>query len=117
MTDGNGIPETMPCLVVGGVANGLFIQKIPVGVEELELSRPTGVKPLAASDQAAPEETREKDVYRVHVMICEHGEYSTLFGVATLLDETQSDAMHTIALSYVQSVATSMADDVENIIH
>lgn len=105
----SGLPDLVPCLIIGGAADGAIM---PVKPEALyiELGRPTHIKPLA-SKNAQPEAAREKDVYLVHTFgvpskPAEQPDKNpqVLYAVAVLANRDIQWAMNELMVGYVQHV-------------
>ena len=67
--DGLALPQTVDCIVIGGVADGLTVKNVRSNADYIRLSRPTAIKPLARSDQTQPEIEKETDIYKLHVLV------------------------------------------------
>ena len=99
---------TMPCIVVGGVADGVFLPEVDAEAEIIELSRPEYVKPLMTPGQEQPEVEKESGLYEVHPLgiaqdVVNYGEARyTVYGIAVPEGTSLDDAIGILFTSYVQ---------------
>jgi hypothetical protein len=97
------MPEfTMPCLIVGGCANGVILPSITADAQEIALRRPHYIKPLASTQQELPEVAHEMDHYIVHPLglVSDDGELH-LYGIGVLVGVTLPDAIQRVFKAYV----------------
>lgn len=109
--DGVTAPDYVPCLIIGGVADGIVIPQMRSDADVILLQRPSHIKPLASSDQAQPEVAKEADRYRVHTMYVEddlHPGDLFWFAVATLLDVPLPRALGELFIAYTRHVTNRL---------
>lgn len=113
----------MSAVVVGGVANGLFIPSIRMDAETVMLGRPDHVKPLASSKQKAAEVARETDVYTVHPLSLadqkgDDGPVTyNIFGILTVEGMPLQEAFEHLITGFVQNTARDLQDEMHSTIH
>lgn len=101
------LPATMPCLVIGGCADGAYLTAVKFGAEQIELRRPLYKKPLESVVQKIPEIANESDRYNVFPMLMEGENKNTLsvMAIAVVAGRSQSWGVRQLLLSYVQKAA------------
>jgi len=100
---------TMPCLVVGGCANGVVIPHILADAQMIELRRPDYIKPLASTQQGMPEVAHETDKYAVHPLgvVSDDGGLH-LYGVAVIEGVTLPEAVERVFRAYVNEAVMQL---------
>jgi hypothetical protein len=104
-------PLAMPCVVVGGCADGVMIPRMLAGANFVVLSRPDHIKPLAISTQTVPEVAHAEDEYEVHVMSLTNSDRPTegvLFGIAVIKGQSLVWAFTKLLGGYSESVARKL---------
>jgi hypothetical protein len=99
----------MDCIVVGGCANGIVLQKIRMDAQFIELKRPEYIKPLEAVD-AMPEAASESDVYEIHAiqLVNTQDRSQAVFGIACVEGMKLTDAFSEIVKSHVEGVTQKL---------
>lgn len=96
-------PDTIECLVVGGVADGVYLRNVRADADVIRLSRPMYVKPLASSTQNQPDVAKEMEDYRVWTLLLD-GPNDTDFvlGFAVPVNTSLAEAFSQIVVKYVK---------------
>ena len=107
------LPDTIECLVVGGVADGVYLRGVRADADIIRLSRPTYLKPLATPDQKNPEAAKEMEDYQVRTFLLD-GPHGTDFiiGLAMPVNKSLAETFSLLVTKYVQqSVIDAQATD------
>ncbi len=105
------MPKTMNCVVVGGVADGLFIKNVVVGKGFIEMSRPTHVKPLESSSQQDIQVDKESDVYEIHPIKLTNSDNSEfIYGICVVQGQSLTWAFDQLFLSHMQKAAAMLRE-------
>ena len=108
----------MPCVVVGGVANGLFIPEMDMRAQRVELGRPEYIKPLVSATQQQPEIAKEKDVYNVHpIGLAVTKNQQQVYGIAVVEGMELTAAFEEIMIGFVRDTAEQLAKQKREIIN
>jgi len=96
-------PNFIECLVIGGIADGVYLRNVRADADIIQLSRPTHVKPLATSEQKQPEIAKEMEAYRVYTLMLDGpNDSAQLLGFAIPIDISLAQAFSRIVVSYVK---------------
>lgn len=105
MTDNVVTPMYMDCIVVGGVANGLFLRRIRADATFIKLGQPQYARPLEHSTQTDVEMATEEDVYEVHPLslVNSHDRnIAHVYGIAVIEGQSLTWAFKQLVLSHVE---------------
>ena len=96
----------MDCVIVGGCANGIVLQKIRMDAQFIELRRPDYIKPLEAANSDMPEVKHEKDTYEIHAIHLTNTENrgNAVFGIGVVEGQTLTWAFSELVKSHVENV-------------
>ena len=105
-------PETIEVLVVGGVADGVYLRTVRADADVIRLSRPTHVKPLASSMQQQPEVAKEMEDYRVYTLLLDGPDDTDfLLGFAVPIATSLAEAFSQIVVKYVKQSISDVETD------
>ena len=110
---GNGAGPNLPglaCIVVGGCANGVFLPRVQLGAERIEVSRPAYIRPLASAVQQVPEIANESDIYTIHPVGLQDvsGGPVALMGIAVVAGRSLQWAFKQLVSGYSQNVVNEL---------
>ena len=111
--ENNPDEELMDILVIGGIADGLFIRGIPTHVRGIQLRRPEFVKPLTSPTQQQPEIAKETQDYYIYQFGCDTDkeDESITVGFATPMESNMYEAFKALAVRYVHETVSKLMDD------
>lgn len=100
------VAQGMDCVVVGGCANGVILQKIRMDAQWIELQRPEYIKPIASAYESVPEVMSESDKYEIHAIQLTNTQDRTraVFGIAVVEGMKLTDAFSELVKSHVETV-------------
>ena len=96
------LPDTMECLVVGGVADGAYLRGVRADADVIQLSRPAYLKPLATPTQEQPEAAKETEDYQVRTFVLD-GPNNTpyVIGLAMPIEQTLAETFSALLTAYM----------------
>lgn len=107
-------PQTMNCIVVGGVANGMYLRDIRANATFIRLGRPEHVRPLTSPQQKEISVKKEESVYEVHpIGLINSNEPGKTHLVGIAVDESKSLtwAFMQLVLSHIQKVTHELREE------